>query len=84
MFCSVYDKLETNFNFCSDILAADLILTEAECSTLLCSFGARAPAYRPNAISTVLTGWITESTTLLLIVVASKRAGFTRVGTLSA
>lgn len=74
MLGSIDHELECDFNFVGDVLAADLVLAEAE-STALARLGrALAPADGTNAVGVVLAGWVAKCAALFLILVADQRS----------
>ncbi len=82
---SINDKLESDFDFVGDVLAADLILTETKGSALSCRGRARSPADGANSISFMVTLRVAKSSTLYLILVANERsASCAAVGVLGA
>ena len=70
--CSVNNKLECNFDFVSNVLAADLVLAEAESAALLGGGRALTPADGANTVSAVLARRVAQGAALDLILVAGK------------
>ena len=73
MLCSINDKLESDFDFVGDVLAAVLVLAQAERTALLGALGARAPADRSDTVSFMLARFVAEGSALFLILVAGQR-----------
>lgn len=79
------NKLEGNFHLVGNVLAADLVLTQAERAALLGGGRALAPANGANTVGAVLAGRVAKSTAHYLVFVALQRdASGTTVGSLSA
>lgn len=72
MLSGVDDKLEGNLDLVGNVLAADLILTQAKGTALTSARRALAPADGANAISVMLARRVAKSTALLLILVAGQ------------
>lgn len=85
MLRSINDKLESDFDFVSNVLATDLIFTETKGTALSGRGRAFSPADGTNTIGAMFTFRVAKSSTLYLILVASKRsASCAAVGVLGA
>lgn len=82
---SINDKLESDFDFVGNVLAADLILTETKGTALSCGGRAASPADGANTIGFMFALRVAKSSTLYLILVANERsASCAAVGVLGA
>lgn len=70
--CGINNKLECNFDFVSNVFAADLVLAEAKSATLLGGGRALAPADGANTVSAMLASRIAQSSTQDLVLVAGE------------
>ena len=74
MLGGINNKLEGNFDFVSNVLAANLVLSETKGTALLGGGWALAPADWANTVGAVIAGRVAESSALNLILVADKRS----------
>ena len=70
MLCCINHKLEAYLHLIGNVFAADLILSKAKSTAFLGIFGAFTPANGTYTDGAVLTLWIAEGSTLLLVFVA--------------
>jgi len=85
VFGGIDNKLEGNFHLVSNVFAADLVLTQAECAALFGGGWALSPAYGANTVGAVLAGRVAKSSAHYLVLMALQRgARGTTVGALSA
>ena len=81
----VDDELEGDLYLVGNVLAADLVLTEAESSAFTSRGRALAPADWADSSGAVVAWWVAEGSALFLVLVADQRsASCAAVGVLGA